>query len=35
MEIYLIEGTGYYPQTEMPEQTAPAILDFLAQVEHT
>lgn len=28
----LIEGAGHYPQTEMPEQTAPSILDFLARV---
>jgi pimeloyl-ACP methyl ester carboxylesterase len=30
--LVLIEEAGHYPQTEMPEQTAPAILDFLAQV---
>jgi pimeloyl-ACP methyl ester carboxylesterase len=31
-EQVLIEGAGHYPQTEMPEQTAPAIIDFLARV---
>ena len=25
----LIEGAGHYPQTEMPEVTAPLILSFL------
>lgn len=30
-KLALIEGAGHYPQTEMPEQTIPAILDFLAQ----
>ncbi len=31
-ELVLVEGAGHYPQTEMPEQTARAILDFLARV---
>ncbi len=31
-ELVLIEGAGHYPQTEMPEQVAPAVLDFLARV---
>ncbi len=31
-KLVLIEGAGHYPQTEMPEKTAPEILDFLAQV---
>jgi pimeloyl-ACP methyl ester carboxylesterase len=31
-KLVLIEGAGHYPQTEMPEKTAPAILDFLAGV---
>lgn len=28
-QLELIEGAGHYPQTEMPEQTAPLIIDFL------
>jgi pimeloyl-ACP methyl ester carboxylesterase len=28
-QLELIEGSGHYPQTEMPEQTAPLIIDFL------
>jgi pimeloyl-ACP methyl ester carboxylesterase len=31
-KLVLIEEAGHYPQTEMPEKTAPEILDFLAQV---
>jgi pimeloyl-ACP methyl ester carboxylesterase len=31
-KLALIEGAGHYPQTEMPEKTAPVVLDFLAQV---
>ena len=31
-KLILIEGAGHYPQTEMPELTAPAVLDFLRQV---
>ncbi len=27
--LELIEGAGHYPQTEMPEKTAPIIVDFL------
>jgi pimeloyl-ACP methyl ester carboxylesterase len=34
-ELALIEGAGHYPQTEMPDQTAPAILDFLSRVTET
>jgi pimeloyl-ACP methyl ester carboxylesterase len=30
--LVLIEGAGHYPQTEMPEKTAPAVLEFLRQV---
>jgi pimeloyl-ACP methyl ester carboxylesterase len=30
--LVVIEEAGHYPQTEMPEKTAPVILDFLAQV---
>lgn len=28
-ELALIEGAGHYPQTEMPEKTAPLVIDFL------
>ena len=28
-KLLLVEGAGHYPQTEMPEKIAPAILDFL------
>jgi pimeloyl-ACP methyl ester carboxylesterase len=31
-EMVLVEGAGHYPQTEMPEQVTPAVLDFLARV---
>ena len=31
-ELILIKDACHYPQTEMPEQVAPAILDFLARV---
>ncbi len=31
--LELIEGAGHYPQTEMPEQAAPLIIDFLKQPE--
>ena len=31
--IALIEGAGHYPQTEMPEETASVILNFLKQVQ--
>jgi pimeloyl-ACP methyl ester carboxylesterase len=27
--LELIEGAGHYPQTEMPEKTAPVVVDFL------
>lgn len=27
--VVMIDGAGHYPQTEMPDQTTPAILDFL------
>jgi len=29
--LELIEGAGHYPQTEMPEQTARIVIDFLKQ----
>jgi len=32
-KLVLIEGAGHYPQTELPEKTNPAILDFLNSVE--
>ena len=28
-ELELIEGAGHYPQTEMPDETTPLVLDFL------
>jgi pimeloyl-ACP methyl ester carboxylesterase len=31
-KLVLIEGAGHYPQTEMPEKTASAVLEFLRQV---
>jgi pimeloyl-ACP methyl ester carboxylesterase len=31
-ELVLVEDAGHYPQTEMPEQVTPAMLDFLARV---
>ena len=31
-ELVLIDDAGHYPQTEMPEKTTPAILEFLASV---
>lgn len=30
--LALIEGAGHYPQTEMPERTAPLVIEFLNQV---
>jgi pimeloyl-ACP methyl ester carboxylesterase len=30
-KLVLIEGAGHYPQTEMPEKTAQAVLEFLRQ----
>jgi pimeloyl-ACP methyl ester carboxylesterase len=27
--LALVEGAGHYPQTEMPEKTAPSVIDFL------
>jgi pimeloyl-ACP methyl ester carboxylesterase len=27
--LELVAGAGHYPQTEMPEVTAPLVLDFL------
>jgi pimeloyl-ACP methyl ester carboxylesterase len=27
--VHLVAGAGHYPHVEMPEQTAPAIVDFL------
>ena len=29
--LELMEGAGHYPQTEMPEKTAPLVIDFLEQ----
>jgi pimeloyl-ACP methyl ester carboxylesterase len=31
-KLVLIEGAGHYPQSEMPESTARAVLEFLKQV---
>ena len=30
-ELVLVDDAGHYPQTEMPEQVTPAVLDFLAR----
>jgi pimeloyl-ACP methyl ester carboxylesterase len=30
--LELMEGAGHYPQTEMPEVTAPLVLDFLKRL---
>ncbi len=30
--LVLIEGAGHYPQTEMPDEANPIILDFLQKV---
>lgn len=30
--LQMIEGAGHYPQTEMPEKTAPLVIDFLRRV---
>lgn len=32
-ETILIEGAGHYPQTEMPQQTNPQIVNFLQRIE--
>jgi pimeloyl-ACP methyl ester carboxylesterase len=34
-QLVLIEGGGHYPQTELPEQTLPVILDFLGRTKQT
>ena len=31
-KLELMEGAGHYPQTEMPEKTAPLVIDFLKGV---
>ena len=31
-ELVLIDDAGHYPQTEMPDQTNPAIIEFLSRV---
>ena len=31
--LVLIEGAGHYPQTEMPDETAPHIINFLKKVK--
>lgn len=31
--VLLVEGAGHYPQAEAPEQVAPAVLDFLNEVD--
>jgi pimeloyl-ACP methyl ester carboxylesterase len=31
-ELLMVNGAGHYPQTEMPEQVAPTILEFLSRV---
>jgi hypothetical protein len=30
--LVLVQDAGHYPQTEMPEQVTPAVIDFLARV---
>ena len=32
-ELVLVEDAGHYPQTEMPDQTNPAIIEFLNGVQ--
>ncbi len=32
-ELRLIDGAGHYPQTEMPDQTNPVIVDFIRKCE--
>lgn len=32
-KLALIEGAGHYPQSEMPDKTAPAIIEFLQSVQ--
>lgn len=34
-ELVIIENAGHYPQTEMPEKTNPAIIDFLKRIKQT
>jgi pimeloyl-ACP methyl ester carboxylesterase len=31
-ELLMVDGAGHYPQTEMPEQVTPTIIDFLSRV---
>jgi pimeloyl-ACP methyl ester carboxylesterase len=30
-KLFLVEGAGHYPQTEMPDKVVPVILEFLSQ----
>lgn len=32
-QVQLVEGAGHYPHAEMPEQTAPAILNFFRTIQ--
>ena len=32
-KLVIIDGAGHYPQTEMPHETAPHIINFLKQIE--
>ncbi len=32
-QLELVQGAGHYPQTEMPDETTPLIVDFLRQPE--
>ena len=32
-QLVMVEGAGHYPQTEMPEQVVPPVLEFLSDVK--
>ena len=34
-QVQLIDGTGHYPHAEMPEQTAPHILNFFRSIKES
>ncbi|MEX2534176.1 MAG: alpha/beta hydrolase [Trueperaceae bacterium] len=33
-EVQIVDGAGHYPQTEMPDETASVILEFLQRNRH-